>query len=260
MRVVIAFGAGMILGGCVVELDHVLACGDGYIDELAGEECEPNVPESFEDGCVGTNRPFGNARCDPDTCEIVATELQCARCGDELVDVAAGEECDGSNNGARCPNGETPACSATTCMIVWESCGPCGNAVRDEGEECDWADVGGLAVKRACGGDDPLEPYRLEKPYMSGSSATCTETCEYDRRGCGYCGDGVQDPALPVGEDALSWPELCDGDDFDELAVADAYPECAAMGARPDVVCDDDCLGFALRDENQLPCPELKDE
>lgn len=238
----------------MVELDHVIACGDGYVDEVAGEVCDPTVPSSYVHACKDTSRPLGTARCDPDTCEIIDTSEQCAFCGDGILDAAAGEECDGLVIPAQCPGEGHPTCDPLTCRISLDTCAPCGNGEIDPGEECDpGSDRDDLAAARLCAGNDDYEPLRSPydaKPYTSGTAVGCLDDCTFDRRGCGYCGDGTQDDASLVSiVDAafLSLPEACDGEDFDPRKLASDFPECAQLAAQPNVTCDDDCLGVTRR-------------
>lgn len=243
----VALGIGFAVSACLVEPDHVLACGDGYVDALVGEECDPNDPRSFEDACLETSRRFGVGGCDPDTCEIVDTAEQCAFCGDGIIDAAAGEECDGSNIGAACKAGGEPTCTPL-CTIDLESCEQCGDGEPDPDEECDpGATAGGLVAAYPCAG---MLPRDVEKPYTSGTAVLCLDECMYDRSGCGYCGDGVQDPPLPNAfhNDDKSDPELCDGDDFDLPALADEDPTCAEPDAQPIVTCNADCRGVSPPD------------
>jgi hypothetical protein len=253
----IALGIGMAAGSaCLVELEHVLACGDGYVDELAGEECDPNVPDSYKGAC--TNRPYGRGGCDPDSCEIINSEQQCAHCGDGLIDPAAGEECDGSTVGVPCLGGGQPTCTLD-CKISMESCDQCGDGEPDPGEECDpRTDGDDLVFARACAGnddEDALPSPHTSKPYTSGTAVTCLDDCKFDRRSCGYCGDGKRDDPFPVsvsGDMLLSFPEVCDGDDIDPAVLA-SNPVCTQLGAQANVACNDDCLDATQRDL-QTPC------
>lgn len=258
---------------CLVELDHVLACGDGYVDRSVGEECDPNDPKQAHKAAC----PNHNGGCDPDSCEIIRTDEQCAKCGDGVIDVAAGEECDGSNIGARCPGAGEPSCTlpsldpeAPGCRIDWSTCDPCGNEEPDDGEECDASPDGGdLVTPVSCAGSPSTAPLRspyVSYPYTSGTTFTCMSSCTYDRTNCGYCGNGVIDgPRLvSLTGNTQSLPEVCDGEEI--TTVGDpAYSMCTAAGARGNVACDDDCLGYEPRGGDlcclpkNSPCPQPGD-
>ena len=63
---------------CTLPLTVEIACGDGFVDEDAGEECDPVVRESYIDACALTSRPDGEARCDEELCIIIDDNEQCA--------------------------------------------------------------------------------------------------------------------------------------------------------------------------------------
>ncbi len=237
---------------CLIELDRVIACGDGHVDEIAGEQCDPADPPSYLAACVGTSRPFGIGACDPDTCQLIITAEQCAKCGDGIIDVEAGEQCDGSNNGVACPGSGTPSC--TLCRVDYGNCDTCGNGMIDEGEECDFASSrgGGIVSPRPCAGSMSQAPLRspyMTFPYTSGSTISCLPNCTFDRSSCGYCGNGGIDPPLrnSLYNDAVTLAEVCDGDDLDTALLADEYPACAQIGALANVACDSDCLDHVPR-------------
>jgi hypothetical protein len=249
---ILAIAAGCAVGNaCLVDLEHTLACGDGYVDALAGEQCEPGDRQSYIDACVGTSRPFGDGACDPETCQIINTKLQCVFCGDGLIDAAAGEECDGSTVGVPCWGEGTPSCKQ--CKIDFSTCDNCGNGVVDEGEECDDIGMdGGIVIPRPCAGTIELEPLRspyMNLPYSSGSAVSCLPNCTYDRTSCGYCGNGNVDPPLRVSimDQAVSLAEVCDGDMFDKDLLAEEYPLCEDLGAQANVACEPNCLDYVER-------------
>lgn len=258
----LALVAGSLAGSaCLIELDHVLACGDEYVDEAAGEECDPNDPEqAYKAAC-----PNNNGGCDPETCQIIATEAQCAKCGDGVIDVAAGEECDGSNIGAQCWGDGRPTCTPQ-CKLDTSTCDPCGNNEVDPGEECDDKGGGDLVMPVACAGsfeEAPLRSPYIEYPYTSGQTVTCLPNCEYDRTNCAYCGNGTINGPLYVSltSSATSLAEVCDGDHFDKAEQAESFPLCAELNAYGNVACDANCLDYTPRDgpacclPPNSPCP-----
>jgi hypothetical protein len=257
--------ASQLLGAaCLLELQHVRACGDLYVDPVAGEACEPGLPQSFADACAPYRDGRGQARCD-EQCQIVASDRACARCGDNIIDdddeesgggsgtnggttgegtsggeVGFHEECDTSEIGdARCPGvpDERPGCFE--CRLQWEDCPPyCGDGIVDPalGEECDG---GGFVVELDCG-------LVADSPYQGieyGSGRTRCTNCRWDRRDCSYCGnERLEDEIMEIDSNPpplYSLPEVCDGERFDLVALA-RLGECPE-GSRPNFSCTDEC-------------------
>jgi hypothetical protein len=184
---------------CVVELQHTLVCGDGYVDESVGEECDPSLPESYEQGCDGTGIA-GRAHCDEVTCTIV-----CEGCGDGVVQRAEGdalvdEECDeGPYAGARALETEavdcvalrsgdtqTPYGSGTTryctsaCFYDRTPCSYCGNGSADDVLDLAPSLSGQVATASAedCDGDEFRPSFKASTcPGNVELNATCGEDC-----------------------------------------------------------------------------------
>lgn len=258
--VLVGAAAGAISGlyACTLQPNLAIACGDGYTDVRAGEECDPEDEDSYIGACAGTSRPDGDARCDPTTCTIINDSEQCAACGDGIVD--GDEECDGDNlAGKRCPSGDG-AVQCVDCKHDFSLCDGCGDRIVDpeQGEECDKANVGGLLIPRACAGSGtsageelPPLPSPINMPYTYGEAFMCTDECKLSRLRCSYCNNGQRDDPTRLDEAGnLSPRELCDGDIVDLDAMFERHSEnnCWSVAdARPNLACADDCLGFEAR-------------
>lgn len=270
VRRTLAVWAALLIGGgpaCLLRLDNEISCGDGFLDESAGEECEPSLTDSYENKCPGL---YGVAACDPNTCQVINDAAQCSACGDGVVDVERGEECDGDSlNGNVCPGGNGALQCSNTCQLDFSECEACGNGVVDEGEECDYADqssIDAFADPRQCAGSDDETVAPLSsptKPFSSGSTTLCRTDCRWDRSGCGFCGDGVQDDSIPVQDGVSTAPEWCDGERFDPLRLeAEFGPLCPDPAQRPAVTCGANCQSFdPINDgcclRRNAACPDL---
>lgn len=251
---------GVVLGSglgpaCTLALDQSIACGDGFVDTEAGEQCDPGDPSSYVNACVGTNRPDGVAACDPIMCTIINDLEQCAVCGDGRVDESLGEECDGDElNGRTCPGGVGILQCNTSCRFDESECKSCGNGKLDPEEECD-PNLDDLTTgKPNC--TDLLSPMGPSQPYTSGTPGTCRDDCQWERTGCGYCGNGKVDREVALDfEGTLNIAEWCDGNDFHAETLNDQLSGTACSQAnsnlRPIVECADNCLDFIPLD---LPC------
>ncbi len=251
-----ALGAA-VGSACTLTLDKGRSCGDLYVDEEYGEECEPDLPDSYANACVGTTRPRGAAACDPESCTIVNTREQCAVCGDGIVDEDLGEECDGDNlNGVVCPGGVgTLQCSQ--CRFDTTYCQQCGNGILDEGEECDPnADPDDLVQSRPLCKD--LEPYTLGKQYTSGQASGCRDDCRWDRSTCGYCNNGQIEKSALVDDGVVATPEQCDGEDFDDDALEETFANsvCANVDADlwPTIRICEGCFEITYAEDPREPC------
>jgi hypothetical protein len=181
-RVALLVATAAAAHACTLELEPRMSCGDGFKDELAGEECDPGDPSSFENACAQTQLRWGVADCDPETCLIIDTREQCCWCGDGYVSPECGEECDGDNlDGKRCDGG-TDALQCNDCKLDSSQCPVCGNGHLDPGEECDAPDMF-LGIIKPCASIPAPEGY---PPYTCGDTSACT-LCRFDRTSCGWC-------------------------------------------------------------------------
>jgi hypothetical protein len=282
---VLAWSGALALGlviGCL-ELPRGRSCGDGWWDPEY-EECDKSSSDrSYVEACrdAGWDK---DADCDPDTCEIRASELDCTVCGDGVASGA--EACDGNDvRGATCPSGSGVVRCTPECALDYQLCPEvCGDGIVNGTEECE--------ASLSCGSDEDCGPglvcYPLfgecvpggggfgpnlscsfyntkaigvDKPYASGAVERCTDDCFFGRNNCGFCGDGELDDSYtdfvyPQG-DAVTFPgEICDGGEAlaNEL---EAYcePLCVNDPINSDVAifcdfeCNANCTDFAPPDD-----------
>jgi len=157
------------------------SCGNGVID-AATEECDG---ASFGGKtCASLGLGTGVLLCSSE-CRLNATDCKpsCAlgggpccgpgtkACGETCIPDAA-DCCDGGvgycNAGTVCVDGGCcpsafPKSCGEQCIAAGASC--CGNGVKEAGEECDGADLGGATCE-------------------AGGALTCSGACRLDRRGC----------------------------------------------------------------------------
>lgn len=268
-----------VLAGCVLYVDEGLSCGDGYVS--AAEECDPADPElDFIEACRA--RGFqADAVCDPLTCRILDSDLECNVCGDGIA--RGNEECDGADlKGQSCALGNLTCTS--TCEFDTSQCpSVCGDGVKSVDEECDYA--------LDCDVDDDCEAGEVcytplgecvaagssfvpniqcvnytssysdlaGKPYADGGIGDCTQECLFSRDDCNFCGDGQRDGAyaditLPSGKKQHAG-EVCDGE---EVLVEALNAHCRGLcleapfdpniDVRCDFECKDDCTGIESGD------------
>jgi hypothetical protein len=251
LRALLSAGIACGLTGCLIDLERGIACGDGYVDEGQGEECDPGKPSSYLGACEGTEFPLGQGDCDEETCQLINDKAQCSVCGDDIIDVDAGEECDLSQLGSgACRAGGVLTCKAD-CTFDYSACEQCGDGDLDDGEECD-PRTGGFVQPQLC-----MELATAQYPYWSGSTTTCNDDCKWDRTTCGYCGNGRRDVQQPVTPN-FKITEFCDGDDFDDelLDMMEPNNDCMARDdLRVNAECNPDtCNDYELRDDPDVCC------
>ena len=264
MPLLAALWAGAcLLGGlasCVLELSGAIACGDGFVDQRAGEQCDPMAPESYQDGCRDTPWPLGTARCDPVTCELRNGPEDCAACGDGKID--EGEQCDDSAPVLqKCLDG-SPNVVCQGCELRYDLCPTCGNGKKDEGEQCDWKASGDILVPVSC---KELES-PVAQPFTFGTAEKCQKDCTFDLSRCSFCNNGQVDMSWLLPGGALILPEACDGEFADPnklepfcrmmctgTVVGDTRFEC-------DFECADDCLSLLPAEPKDSGCCLARDE
>lgn len=205
--------------GCSADCLSTEGCGDGFVNEAAGEVCDDGNNEDG-DGCSANCRSF-------------------EKCGNGIVD--QGEACDDGNNenddGCRedclsdetCGNGVVdfhkeevcdPGLTPDRCNDDCTSNLQCGNGIVDSGEQCDDGDNGdntddcttspGASCRAAFCGDgfireNPEDPADEEEcdgdgDGNGGETEDCNANCTLVGGGTGGspkgCGDGVINATL----------------------------------------------------------------
>lgn len=242
----VGFGLGDGMARCVDcqwNLDAcgpVEFCGDGVVQAARGETCDGAVPAGPTCASV-TGVPYmgGALTCTPD-CQISAAG--CTTCGNGIVD--PGEKCDGptglqcvTNIGAAtCWDNCQGFSTSGGCMVVPSSYGSCGNGVRNYGELCDGADLGGVSCAYlGVAGDGPL---------------TCSWNCTFDSSTC------MVEPTCPNGE--IDPGEDCDGADLrGQTCVSrtgrDGTLACSATCSFDESDCTESLCGNGALDDGE-PC------
>jgi cysteine-rich repeat protein len=161
-------------------------CGDGIANELAGEECDTKVSSTW---------------CDED-CTV-------ARCGDGILNTAAGEACDASGM-------DTTACDRD-CTTV--ACGD-GSVNAAAGEQCDTAGESALcdadctaascgdAVINAVAGEECDDGNRVDD---DGCSRACLVQRDCDNGALDPAGAGMAPASCEMPGDGCDGAPSCDG-------------------------------------------------
>ena len=159
-----------------------------------------------------------------------------SKCGDGIVDMAAGEQCEiGVNVEATCQtydstkkwkDGGVPGCS-TSCRLTVGTCVEdlprCGNRIKDSGEVCDKGDETPIACSE----------FDKTKDWKEGGAAKCSDDCESIEQGT--CVE-----VEPCGNGRLDSGEVCDKGDETPIACSklDIMKDWKEGGAAK---CSDDC-------------------
>jgi cysteine-rich repeat protein len=207
--------------GCIATV--LARCGDGVVRTTGTgiEACEPTVAGVSDANC--------NADC------------TAPRCGDRILNVDAGEQCEG-NDLTRCD---------ANCQLVTPPV-TCGNGQVDNGEGCDYAVVNGGACTPSCTlpdcGNTILEPGESCDDGDDVNGDGCSAGCRVE-----FCGDGATNngevcdatdpsgrPCTPscelagCGNDRVDPGEACDGD-VDCTDECRRFSSCSAiLAARPE--------------------------
>ncbi len=210
--------------GCSHDCKSNETCGNGIVDTAAGEVCDDGNTVSG-DGCSADCRSLegcGNGKVDPgEDCDggpsgtsnvaketpVCNSDCTWAKHGDGKVNKAAGEACDGDNNG----HGDGRDCESSTCNSdCTVSAHGDGKVNPSAGEQCDGDNLGHgngtTCESKTCNynctplrcGDGILNVTAGEAcdrdgavghdgaSGANGQSATCNADCTASR-----CGDGV---------------------------------------------------------------------
>jgi len=175
-------------------------CGDGALQTAYGEICEGT--NFFGDSCEDRGYYGGTLTCSPNCLGVDTSGCVAAgRCGDGVIQTAAGEVCDGALlDGQTCTSqgyhGGVLACDADCRAFNHDGCasvGRCGDGVTQTvyGEQCDGFNIGATTCTSL---------------GLYFGNLYCHPDCTFDTSLCGgVCGDGTTQPGFG---------EQCDGGDL----------------------------------------------
>lgn len=210
-------------------------CGDGVVSPADGEACDDGNLDPT-DGCTDSCQYArcgdgiewaGFEACDEQgvpssTCDSDCTEPSC---GDLLVNIANGEQCDDGNGS---DNDACTSCQVAFCGDghVWsgrEACDPALDPDTCYGD-CTLSACGDGTVVAAAGEvcDDGNQANETQCPYGTVFCTTCNASCSAPLQLLGpYCGDGT-----------LTSPEACDdGNSLTEFACEYGEESCAVCSS-----------------------------
>jgi cysteine-rich repeat protein len=186
-------------------------CGDGVINQAAGEECD-DTNDVATDGCL------------PDLPNNPTLSCKLATCGDDFVDDS--EQCDGGNQEPA--DGCSPSCLREECsngiLDPGEDCDDDNEVTTDDCVLCHYAACGDgfvQAVAEDCDGGAGCDPncrttgcgngFRgADEPCDDGNRVNgdgCSADCKLER-----CGNGIDDPGEQCDPGAAGETALCDRD------------------------------------------------
>lgn len=191
-------------------------CGDAVLDRAGGEACDGASGCADGDACTTDCRCVALPVTTTTTTTSTTTTLETTpTCGNNVIDVARGEKCDGTAlGGAFCQNGGPVSCLPSCAGWNFNDCYFCGNGIKEGFEECDGKDFGSLTCPEG----------------STGGAPTCSLNCWVDLKPCRQCGDGD----LDVGE-ACDDGNLENGDGCSDACVT----ECGDGIVQPPDQCDD---------------------
>ena len=216
----------------------VAECGNGVVE--TNEECDG--ADLDDTTCASFGFDGGVLACLPGCTYDTSGCNMAPACGDGQLNVDLGESCDCGMGGMPCSaaqlgnqtcmgltspkggpfNGGTLGCSSPqACTFNATACTYCGDGIRNAGEACEGADLGG----QTC-----------QSQGYDGGTLGCNEGCTYNVSNCESisCGDGQ----CQASEDSCSCPEDCP-DNPNECDPC----ECGGQGG-PSCGCDILCLYY----------------
>lgn len=223
-------GAPTCADDCTIDTSTCVQCGDGVLSP--GEVCDGDVgaetceTQGFDGGTLACG---GNCQLDTSACFTTMCG-DGVKTGEELCDGTdvGSEVCAGRDNGSGGTfDGGPLGCNETCDGFDESACTDCGNGTREDAEDCDGSDIGGVTCE--------------DVGFLPGAtgSVSCNANCTYNINNCNgtRCGAPNGAPADGAGACGTDWSDGATGCTRDCAGGSCASPiECPA-----DRSCDLNC-------------------